>query len=282
MPIIGAHVSAAGGLYKCFANAEEIGATALQIFGASPRGWKAPLPSEEVIEQFRVEQKRSGLGPVFLHAAYLVNLGTHNSKLWHASLDNLAAHLAIAGQLGAAGLIFHLGSSKGWGKNEAITKVVEGMKRVLDKVPGETKLIMENAAGGGDKIGSTLEEIGEIFTRVKDPRVKVCIDTQHAFAAGLLKDFSADEISKFVQRCNIAFGWKQVIALHANDSKSESGSHYDRHENIGEGYIGIKGFRHLAQHPKIHILPWILEVPGFTNTGPDKKNIDRLKKLCVS
>ena len=279
MPIIGAHVSAAGGAYRCFQNAKNIGAEAIQIFGASPRAWKVKQPSQEDIKKFKEEQRNTGLGPVFLHASYLVNLGTHKNPLWHGSVTNLAAHLKIAEDLGAEGLIFHIGSAKGWTKKESIERVAKGMKEVLKKVPGKAQLIMENAAGGGDKIGATVEEIGKIFKKVKSKRAKVCLDTQHAFAAGMMKEYTPKSIKAWVKECDEAFGWDNVVAMHINDSKSEHLSNHDRHENIGEGFIGRDAFKNLAANKDMKKMPWLLEVPGFEGGGPDKENINILKKL---
>ena len=282
MPIIGAHVSAAGGLHTCFRNAEEIGAQALQIFGASPRQWSARQPTAAQVEEFKAEQKRSGLGPVFLHGAYLVNLGTPKQELWAKSVENLAAHLRIATAIGAQGVIFHVGSSNGSSKEEGMKRAAEGMKEVLQQVPGKTQLIMENAAGGGDKIGRDPQELGWLLQNVKSKRVKVCIDTQHTFAAGCVPVYNPKEIQAFVEVSDKAFGWENVVALHLNDSKTIAGSCHDRHENIGEGFIGSKGFKHLAQNASMKKLPWILEVPGFENQGPDKKNIDIVKKVVAA
>ncbi|OGH70589.1 MAG: hypothetical protein A3C90_04240 [Candidatus Magasanikbacteria bacterium RIFCSPHIGHO2_02_FULL_51_14] len=279
MPIIGAHVSVAGGIDKCFANAKKIGAESIQIFGANPRQWKGTVPGEERIAAFKREHTKSGLGPVFLHASYLVNLGSPDNKIYHGSIGSLVLHLQIAEMIGAEGLIFHIGSAKNSTKAAAVARVAEGMKRTLEKVPGKSRLIMENAAGGGMKIGATPEEIGAIFQKVKSPRVKVCIDTAHAFEAGVLKTFSKDELDEFTRACDKAFGWKHIVALHVNDSKTPFGSNNDRHENIGEGEIGLEAFRNLAHHPKFNKLPWILETPGFGGTGPDRRNIAVVRAL---
>ena len=281
MPKIGAHVSAAGGLYNCFDNAKRIGAECLQIFGASPKQWQAPLPSAEVIKEYKKREEASKLGPVFLHALYLANIGTiDNNRLWHGSVRALTDHLKIADLLGAQGLIFHIGSVKNSGNRErGIEQVAKGMKKILSAVPGKTQLIMENAAGGGGKLGATADEVGAIMKLVRDPRAKVCIDTQHAFAAGVL-NYTRAGIASFVKQCDQAFGWKNVVAVHANDSKGEAGSNFDRHENIGEGKIGLAGFQNLVKNKNFAKLPWILEVPGFADEGPDKKNVVTLKRIA--
>ena len=161
-PRIGAHVSTAGGLYKAFENAKAIGADCIQIFGASPRMWYAKLPSAEEIKRFKEEEKRSGIGPVYLHAPYLINLGTPNKDLLSKSVKNLSAHFKIAELIGAAGIIFHIGSSAGMEKGKSIEQVITTMKKILNNVPGKGFLVMENAAGRGEKIGKNAEELAYI------------------------------------------------------------------------------------------------------------------------
>jgi deoxyribonuclease IV len=281
MPKIGGHVSAAKGLYNCFANAKKIGADCVQIFGASPRQWKVNLPTAEIVKKFKQEQKKSGIAPVFLHASYLVNLASPENRLHYGSISHLAEELKIAEVLGAQGLIFHLGSAKESPKAHGIKKLIVGIKAVLEKAPGKAQLIMENTAGGGSKVGAEISEIGEVFWGVKNKRVKVCIDTAHSFEAGVLNDFSKKDLNSFVKLCDKEFGWKNVVALHVNDSMTKYGSHHDRHDNIGAGEIGLEAFRNLAKHSQFNKLPWILEVPGFAGEGPDKKNIEILRKLFV-
>lgn len=279
-PLIGAHVSASGGLFTCFKRASDIGAEAIQIFGASPRQWRVKLPDADIVSEFHKEHKVYNNMPVYLHAAYLVNLATPKEDLWQKSVDNLAAHFTIANMLGAKGLVFHLGSFKGWTKEEGLENMVKGMHAVLKKVPeGPSYLIMENSSGGGDKIGGDISDIGVLFEKVNSDRVKVCLDTQHAYAAGAISDYNEANIKSFIANCDKAFGWDAVDVLHLNDSKTENGSCVDRHENIGEGLIGLNGFQLLAKQEKAQKIPWVLEVPGFDGEGPDKKNIDKVKSL---
>ncbi len=282
MPIIGAHVSVAGGWYKCFENAQAIGAEAMQIFGASPRQWSARQPNKEDIAAYKAAEKATGLGPVFLHAAYLVNLGSPNSLLYTKSVDSLVAHLSIAEALGAKGLIYHVGSAKGHDRTKSIAQAVKGMKEVLKKVPGESLLIIENAAGGGDKLGATIEELGILFRGVDHPRVKICLDTQHLFAAGTMPNYSEKEVTSLAKKIEKEIGFEHIVSLHLNDSKTECGSLHDRHENIGEGHIGKAGFVALAKNKQFANLPWLLEVPGFDEMGPDKKNVDIVKRIVQS
>jgi deoxyribonuclease-4 len=276
---IGGHVSAAGGAWKAFERAEAIGANCFQIFGASPRAWKVKMPSEEDYQTFKNTRAASRIdGPVFLHASYLVNLGSPDNRIFHGGVSNLTAHFEICNGLGAEGIMFHIGSWKDTTREEGIANVVRGIKKVLEAVEGESNLLLENSAGGGNKIGVEIEEIGEIMSQVDDPRLGVCIDTQHAFAGGQL-EFTKAGIDDFAARCDKAFGLSQIALLHVNDSKPEFNSRVDRHENIGEGYIGIEGFAHLAKHEFFGSIPWILEVPGFDGNGPDAKNIATVQSL---
>ena len=278
IPNIGGHVSAAGGAWSAIERGEAIGATCIQIFGASPRAWKVKMPDEEAIAKFKKLRKESQIKEVFLHASYLVNLGSSDNKIFHGGVGNLTKHFQICTDLGADGIMFHIGSYKGTTQEEGIENVIKGTKKVLEAVAGESKLLLENSAGGGSKIGASIEEIGEVFHAVDDPRLGVCIDTQHAFAAGEI-EYTKAGIDDFARRCDEAFGLENIMLLHVNDSKSEHGSNVDRHENIGEGHIGLEGFKHLAAHPFFGSIPWCLEVPGFEGDGPDAKNIGIVKEL---
>ena len=273
---IGAHVSTAGGLWKAFANAEAIGAETIQIFGSSPQTWSVRMPDKETIQKFRKEQERTGIAPVFLHAAYLVNIASPNPVVFENSKRSLIGHLRVADMIGAQGLIFHPGSTKGESKDEALEREVSAMRAILKEVPGKTQLIMENTAGGGNKIGD-LEDLRKMFTAVDSPRVKVCFDTAHAFEAGIIRKYVPQTVKQLVRDLDKAVGIDNVVAIHANDSKTPYDSHHDRHENLGEGYIGITGFRALAKERALRDKVWILEVPGFTGDGPDARNIALLK-----
>ena len=272
---LGAHVSAAGGHYRAIEKAKELGANAIQIFGASPRQWKASLPSMEDIQKYRLALKESEVGRVYLHAAYLVNLAGSN-ELYNKSVDNLTLHFKIACALGADGLIFHIGSSKEKDSNSTRGRIVKGMKEVLGRVKGSAKLVMENASGGGGKIGSTLEELTDLYQRVDSKRVRMCLDTAHVFEAGVL-NFTSPNIKTFFDKWDEKIGIENLVALHVNDSKTKFGSGSDRHENLGEGEIGLSGFQNLAKEKRLGNVSWILEVPGFDGTGPDERNLEILK-----
>ncbi len=278
-PKIGAHVSAAGGVSNAFLNAQRIGAETIQIFGASPRAWQASLPPASETKKFKLLQKQTGIQPVFLHAPYLVNIATPDEVIYQKSIKNLTGHLKIAQLLGAQGVIFHIGTKKDLDNEEAAKRCAQAIKQILKNVPGKSWLIIENNAGEGKKFGATPEEIALVLKKVNSPRVKVCIDTAHSLESGLIEKYTPSQIKNFFDRWEKAVGKNTIVALHANDSKTPPHSHHDRHENIGEGYIGLNGFKNLAKEKRAWQLPWILEVPGFTGEGPDKKNIERLRKI---
>lgn len=274
-PHLGAHVSAAGGHYRAIERARELGANTIQIFGASPRQWKASVPPAQDIQKYRKALEESEVKSVYLHAAYLVNLAS-SGDLRKKSVDNLAVHLEIACALGADGLIFHIGSSKEKNTEDIREKVVKSMKEVLGRAKGSAKLVMENASGGGGKIGSTLEELTDLYQRIDSKRVGMCLDTAHALEAGAL-DFTPFHIKTFFDQWDKNIGMENLLALHVNDSKTKFGSGSDRHENLGEGEIGLSGFQNLAKEKRLEDTSWILEVPGFDGSGPDKRNLDILK-----
>ena len=282
-PFIGGHVSAAGGFYKAVENAERIGATAMQFFGASPRQWFAKIPDQAAVDAYQSALKKSQVKAVFLHAAYLPNLATGFAESYEKSIKSLSEHLQIVTMLGANGLIFHMGSFGGeMTHDEAIEKTAKGMKQVLKNVPGDAFLVMENSSGGGGKLGSVVTDLGAIKRLVNDSRVKVCIDTAHAFESGVFAEkITPENVREVFDEWDREINLKDLVALHVNDTKTKHNSHTDRHENIGHGYIGIEGFRALAGEKRLHHAAWMLEVPGFDDHGPDKKNVDILRGCFV-
>ncbi len=276
MPYVGAHVSVAGGLYKGIENAIAIGGNCMQIFGSSPKQWGTRIPEKEDIEKFRELRKKYDFGPVYLHAAYLANLASDDAKLWHASVTSMAGHLNIAELIGADGLIFHTGAGKGSGRAEAMARIKRGVQRILKDVPGTTKLLMENSAST-KKIGADPKELGELLRHMNDERISVCIDTAHAFEAGIIETFDEVGIDRLLNTLETEIGLRTIEVLHINDSRTIYNSQHDQHENIGEGHIGLEAFRNLALRAELRDKIWITEVPGFDGHGPDQKNMDIIK-----
>ncbi|MCH8297764.1 MAG: deoxyribonuclease IV [Chloroflexi bacterium] len=275
---IGAHVSTAGGIGNAVARGEKIGCEAIQIFGSSPQTWTfKPVPGEQ-IELFKQDLADAGIGPVFLHAIYLINLGTPNKDNLRKGIDSLINYMNLAANIGAAGVIFHPGSHGGRGYEAVLPQTVDAIKTVLDASPDGPCLAVENMAGMGQHIGARFDELGGILQAVDSPRLKICLDTQHAFAAGY--DLTNPQgIRAMLDELDAGPGCANVVAVHANDSKRVCGSGVDRHDNIGDGFIGEEGFAAIMGNPAFADVPFLLEVPGFEGHGPDRRNIDILKKI---
>ena len=275
---IGAHISTAGGISNSVARGQEIGCEAIQIFGSSPQTWAfKPVPGEQ-IELFKQGLADAGIGPVFLHAIYLINLGTPNKENLEKGIDSLVNYIELAASIGAAGVIFHPGSHGGRGFEAVLPQTVDAIKTVLDASPDGPCLAVENMAGMGQHIGARFDELGGILQAVDSTRLKICLDTQHSFAAGY--DLTNPEgIQAMLDELDAGPGSANVAAVHANDSKRVCGSGVDRHDNIGDGFIGEEGFAAIMGNPAFADVPFLLEVPGFEGNGPDQRNIDILKKI---
>ena len=277
---LGAHVSASGGVSKSIDRALDIGAEAIQIFASSPRAWKFNHPKPEEVERFRKKSEESGIGPCYIHGSYLVNIGGSEDQL-QKSIDCLVNNMSAAGEIGAEGVIFHGGSHKGKGFDAVLNQAANCLTQVLEKSPDNVWLCLENSAGMGAHIGSSFQEIGRILRVVDHPNLKVCLDTEHCFAAGYNLAVP-EELDKVIAEFDSEIGLDKLVAVHANDAKVELGSGVDRHENIGEGYIGISGFESILGNTAFKNVPFFLEVPGFDGNGPDKENLDRLKTIRSS
>ena len=279
---IGAHVSTAGGIATGFERAEKIGAECMQIFESAPQQWGTAKLEDAQVQEFHDRMAESGIDPVFIHGKYLMNLASADAKIFKTSTSTLRSSLNIAGRIGARGVIFHTGSSKGLGFDAVIEQICEAATAVLAETPPETLMIFENSAGHGDTIGGTFEELGAILKGIGNPRAKVCIDTCHAFASGY-DISSAEGVAGVMDQLAKQIGLENVAAVHCNDSKTKLGAGRDLHENIGEGHIGRDGFAALVAHKGMADVPFLLEVPGFkidgAGKGPDKPNIDLMKEL---
>jgi deoxyribonuclease-4 len=277
-PRMGAHVSSAGHIDIAVEHAAELKAEAVQIFGAAPQQWRRKQHPERDVGAFRAGMREASVGPNFIHGIYLTNLATADPEHLRKGVASLTADMQLAGGLGVAGVIFHVGSHKGLGFDAVVPQIAQAMKEVLAEAPDDVWICIENNAGGGDSIGSRFSEIGAIRDAVGDGRVKVCLDTCHAFSAGYdLTDAAALEES--LAEFDREIGLDNLVAVHANDSKTPLGSGRDRHENIGWGTIGVDGFRNLLGHDAFRRATWLLEVPGYEGGGPDALSVRVLKAL---
>ncbi|MGH2607837.1 MAG: deoxyribonuclease IV [Tepidiformaceae bacterium] len=278
LPLVGAHVSSAGGPHNVFPKALEIGAEAVQMFISAPQQWKAPALKEEHIEAF-LEAKAEANLPVFFHGVYLMNFGSQDAAILEKSVTSLAGYMRWADRLGARGTIFHAGSHLGLGFEAVLPQMSRLLRQSLDEAQSESWLILENNAGVGNCCGRNFAELGAIIRALdSDPRVRVCIDTCHAFAMGY--DISTPNgCEAAMAEFEREIGLDRLVAVHANDSKTPLGGIRDRHENIGDGHIGEDGFAAVMSHPAFAGIPFLLEVPGIDKKGPDAENITRLKRI---
>lgn len=277
--LIGAHVSVAGGIMNAFDRAQEIGAAAVQIHPTAPQTWRRLALSPETVTEFRAQVGETGLDAFFFHAVYLINLATAREDLLAQSEGSLRHYLEMANLLGVRGVVFHPGSHKGLGFDVVLPQMAAAMKAALDGAPGESLLLIENSAGAGDNIGSTFAQIGRMMEAVGNDRVRLCLDTAHAFTAGY--DLaSAEGLAAMDEELEREIGFPRLAAIHANDSKAPFGSNRDRHENIGDGFIGAEAFRRILADQRLQKAPFLLEVPGLEHKGPDRANIERLRDLA--
>ena len=276
---IGGHVSTAGGVDTAIERAERIGAEAIQIFATSPRAWRINQHSEASTEAFVEGAKRASIGPVFIHGVYLVNLGTQNDEQLAKSVESLIHYMNFCERIQARGVVFHVGGHGGAGLDAVIDRVVGGLRMVLDRSPADVLLCLENNANKGDQIGGPFADLAQIIQTANDPRLKVCMDTCHAYAAGY-EITTPEGLGSTLVEFDDTVGLENLAVVHANDSKGVRGGSLDRHENIGDGSIGLDGWRNIVGHPAFRDVPFILEVPGIDGkSGPDQENVDRLKAI---
>jgi len=226
---------------------------------------------------FKEKAKALDIQPVFVHGSYLINLISISLATILQSKHSLMTDLKFSSAIGATGVIFHFGSNPdGWAKTKK--NCIPLISDILAKTPEDSLFIIENSAGAGFKVGASVEELKLMQEDIGSPRVRFCIDTAHAFAAGY--DLRTKEtVDQFVDHLDSVLGWDQVVAIHFNDSKVDWNKKNDRHENIGHGYIGSEGLHAFGSHTKVKKIPYILEIPGFNHDGPDRKNVELVKSF---
>lgn len=277
---IGAHKSASGGYARAVERVSNIGGTCLQLFSSSPRAWAGPNLTDDDVKEFEEKTKKLEVDPVVFHAPYLINLADRG-QTGEKSVRALITELKTASRCGVIGSIIHVGSYKTDDNqpedDEHYEHLLANTRTVLEETPRDTWFIIENM--GTRKIGRKIEEIGQLISDLGGgERLKVCLDTCHLHVAGY--DLSSPEkCESFLAEFDNLVGLERLVVIHANDSKDPAGSLRDRHENIGEGEVPKEVFSSLLSHKVTRQLPFIIETPGFGGNGPDKENINKLKKL---
>lgn len=272
---IGAHVSTAGGLKNVITSGLDIGAEALQIFPSAPLQWKVRGWDDAACAEFKSEWPKR-FKQVIFHGIYLTNLAADSAENLVKTKVALIETMNLATKIGVVGTIFHPGN---YNNGEILHKdqIKEAIKEILDSTPKESMLVFENSAGS--TMGGKLEDLSWLIDVSSEKnRVAVCLDTCHAVAAGYdIK--TIDGYETYVKEVEKHIGLDKVFCWHLNDSKFDLGAKRDRHENIGEGFLGKDPFGFILNDPRWADKSGYLEVPGFDDKGPDKKNVEILKTL---
>ena len=279
-PLLGAHMSIAGGVDKAFLKGKLVDCDAIQIFTKSSRQWTSSPYTKEEIEAFAQNRKATGIERVMAHDSYLLNLGSPDTLLRKKSILAFIDEVERCETLGVLNLVAHPGAHLGAGEEQGIKIIAQSLDEVHKACPGyHVKVTLEITAGQGSCLGYRFEQIRNIFdaTRESD-RLKVCFDTQHAFAAGY--DIRSKEgydrtFTKFAE----TIGLRRLAAFHLNDSKKELNCRVDRHEHIGKGCIGLEGFRMLLNDSRFWGLPMCLETPKGPDLAEDRENLTLLRSL---
>lgn len=282
MAILGAHVSTAGGTAKAFARGAEIGCEALQIFVKSPNQWRAKPLDPADVTAFH-EARAAAPQPVVAHAAYLINLASPKEEVLAKSKAALLDELQRCSALGVDGLVFHPGAHLGTGEDAGIEQIARSLDEILASDASiTTKVLLENTAGQGSTLGAKFSELRRIIDLVdQDAKVGVCLDSCHAFAAGY--DLSTPEgyratFDEFFE----VVGPERLACIHLNDSKHPLGSRKDRHDNVGEGLIGMEFFGRVIHDPALKGQAMVLETPLGDDEMGHKRDLERLRALEVS
>jgi deoxyribonuclease-4 len=275
---VGVHVSISGSLDLAVDRAKDAGCDVFQMFSRNPRGWAVQPLTDEVCNKFRAKVKTTGILPVD-HMPYLPNLASPKNEIYEKSVEALTTELDRCGMLGIPFLVTHLGHHLGDGIAGGRARVIRAINMALSVSDNSVMLLLENTAGEKNSVGSSFEHIHGIIEGLdKQERVGVCFDTCHAFAAGYelrTEEGIAETLAQFDEQVGI----KNLKITHLNDAKGDRGSGFDRHEHIGMGIIGEKGFRRILHHSAFKDLPFICETP-VDDRRDDRGNIEKVRELA--
>ncbi len=277
---IGAHVSIAGGLPNAVARGVELECDAIQIFNQSSRQWRPQNHSDAAVADFRAGVEESRIGPVLIHAVYLINAASLEKEVRSKSLEALKGALALGDRIGAAGVVLHPGSQKQRDYEECMAAAGEAIRECLAETEN-CPLLLEDTAGAGGTLGRDLSELARLVELGgADERIGLCLDCCHLLASGF-EVRERDALSEIVDELELKIGLDRLKALHINDSQMPLGSNRDRHASLGEGEIGDRGLRVFLSEPRFEGLPAVLETPGpgQSGTGPDLAEVRKAKRL---
>lgn len=278
---LGVHASISGHLANAIDEAARLGCTTVQIFSGNPRGWAADALSKDEVRAFLDARERGGITPLVIHCGYLINLASPNPLIRQRSVMAFRRELERAIELRADYLVVHPGSAKDQPAERGIHHCRDAIRRAVRGLRlTRLTILIENTAGQGGQIGRTLEQLADLLEGLDDLPVGLCLDTAHAYATGY--DLSTEAgVGEFLSRVDSAVGMDRIAVIHANDTCIPLGGRRDRHWHIGQGQIGLTGFRVLVNHPILGHCPFILETPKKT-PDDDPANLAQLKKLVAS
>ncbi len=278
--LVGAHESVAGGVHLSLERATKDGCRALQIFTKNANQWREPSVTADGIAFFKAAREKFGDGKILSHTSYLINLATDREDLLEKSIVSLAAEVTRSSALGVDYCVLHPGAHLGLGAELGLKRAAAALDEVHKRTEGATaRILIENTAGQGTCVGCTFSEVRQIFDQVKNPeRLGVCLDTQHSFASGY--DLStAEGYAKTFDEFDREIGIARLFAFHLNDSKKPLGSRVDRHENIGEGILGLPLFWRLVNDARFASVPGVLETEPKNPELPYRDEVTLLKEL---
>jgi deoxyribonuclease-4 len=277
---LGAHESIAGGMHKAIERAQSVGCDAVQLFVKANRVWAAKALTDEEVAMFREAAAESGVRPQVGHASYLLNLASPDDGLWAKSRDTLIVEMQRCERLGLRGLVLHPGSHRGAGEEAGLGRIAHALGEVHAATHGfGSQVLLETTSGGGHSLGHTFEHLAWLLDATPDgERLGICLDTCHVFTAGY-ELRTAEGYEATIEEFDQVVGLDRLSVIHLNDSKGELGSHRDRHEHIGDGHIGLDGFRNLLNDPRLSAVPGLLETPKSDDLHEDRANLDTLRSL---
>ncbi len=275
---IGFHVSISGGFSKSVERAYELGCTCMQIFSRNPRGWTVKPLEKTDIAEFKKLREQWNIGPVFVHTNYLINLASVRPDLYERSVEQFVIDLERTEHLGAEYLVTHLGSASSKDPAWMIDRVAGALNTAMKLHPPQATILLENTAGESGDVGYTLEQVQEVISRLNDASaIGLCYDTCHGFAAGYDIRTKKD-VDSLAKQIDSTVGLKRLKGMHLNDCLKDFNSRVDRHWHIGEGKIGLEGFKALLNHPAFKDVPKIMETPKETEED-DPRNMKKVRSL---
>jgi deoxyribonuclease-4 len=273
----GVHALLTGGLMKSLQWAVDADCNALQIFSGNPNAWKCRPWGDNDCGRFQEERRRLDMWPCVLHTPYLINLATPDETNWGKSKNMLADALAQARRSGSEYVNSHIGSHLGSGMESGIRRVADALTEVLSQDDGDVVVLLETTNGAGNLVGSQFEDLAGVLDLLNGvgPRVGVCMDTAHVWAAGY--DIStAEKTRDMLDAFDRLIGLERLLCIHANDNRRALGGKSDVHQDIGEGQIGPAAFHTLVNDPRLAHVPFILETPKNA-PADDKRNLDVIR-----